>query len=189
MSFIRSSLRRLPFMSTLLDARSSDYAEAFKEVGLNVILSTVPIWLGAFFLSINVHSQNYLINVLSNLQSGELYLYSTAMLAPLYYFLFKEYAGTSQFPGVRLFMIICLLLTILAAGLFGLRSARVLLGVPLPLDESKIFRWSALIYGSSILLAYIAHVYKNFVEAGAADLQRSETAEFVKDFQSRRREN
>src|SRR5919106_5043011 len=138
--FIGRILRSLPFVNDLIAARGRDHLEALKEVLLNVLLSTMPIWFGAFLMMTQPTSGSYLDNLDINLRSGELYLYSTALLAPLYYFIFLEYGGGSTFPEKRLFMLIGLLIFLVATAFFTLRKSLDIFTLNLKLDEDFIFK-------------------------------------------------
>src|SRR5437588_8523948 len=95
--FLRSVLRKLPVFGGLADARWRDHREAFMEVGINVVFSTAPIWLGCIFL---IYARGFTSAsdvIHKNIEHGELFILATASISPIYYFIFKEYEGPERF--------------------------------------------------------------------------------------------
>ena len=62
----------MPLLSGLADARQKDHKEALTEVGLNVGLSTVPIWFGTILMLAAPEPGNFFTLIVQNMQSGEL---------------------------------------------------------------------------------------------------------------------
>ena len=125
--------------------------------------------------------------MLDNVQSGELFLYATALLGPLYYFIFKEYTNVPNFPKGRSFMVAACVILIISVGLFSAQRVEILFNRESILDSAMIFSWSWKIYVMSVAVVYLAHVYKNFLESGAPTIFTRDTHEFVDQYVSRRR--
>lgn len=175
----------LPFIKDLRAARRQDHAEASKEVSLNILLSLMPIWLNTIVMSLHPQSGSFFDNIWTTLQAGELYLYSAALIAPLYYFIFSDY-GESRFPESRLFMLFGLLIFLLAAVFFTARRSLELFSADRRPDEELIFVVSLVIYVMAALLVYVANVYKHLLMSTSVR-QRESTGAFVDEFRRRRR--
>jgi len=186
---IKRLWRRVPIFGGLVDARTNDHFEAFTEIALNVGFSTVPIWFGAFIMLAGKDTKDtWFTLILDNVRTGELWLYATAMLSPLYYFIFKNYRSAKVFPSGRSFMVIGALILIFASGLFAVQRAERASLIGSFLNHDFVFDLSWKGYLFSVGLVYLAHVYRNFLETGAATLTGTDTQEFVEDFLSERRD-
>jgi hypothetical protein len=179
-------MRGIPLFGTLPDTRRSDHWEAFTEVSVNILLSTVPIWFGVIIgrvFDIEHRASTTLFGIIvENLRSGELFLYATALLAPLYYFIFRDYRGSRRFPSSGAFMLLSALILIISGGLFAIERAESTLTQIKFLDHSSIFFLSWWMYIFAIIIVYIAHVYKNLMEGGASSITSSQTQDFVNEF-------
>jgi len=122
-----------------------------------------------------------------NVQSGEFCLYATATLGPLYYFIFKDYKAAPKFPSGRSFMIIASLILLLSGGLFAAQRSEDMFGGQRFLDHHFIFTVSWVNYVVAVIVVYLAHVYRNFLESGAATRTSRDTQDFVNDFLTRRK--
>ena len=185
---VKRIFRKLPLLGGLVDARVKDHTEAISEVGLNILLSTVPISLGAILMKLHRDTESTWVQLmLDNVQSGELFLYATALLGPLYYFIFKEYTNVPNFPKGRSFMVAAVCILVISVGLFSAQRVEILFNRGSILDRAVIFSMSWKIYLTSVAVVYLAHVYKNLLESGAPTISTRDTQEFVDDYVSRRR--
>lgn len=184
---MKSLIRKIPLIGVLLvDVRFRNHVEAIQEVGLNIVLSTIPIWFGAVIMLAFKNVQgNWFDLVIGNVYKGELFIYATAILGPLYYFMFKEYKNFPQFPSARSFMLSALFIIVFSVGLFAVqRIGGIFLG-QVSLNQDFIFSLSWKIYLFSVAIVYLAHVYKNLVETGAPHLGATDTHEFVDNYINR----
>lgn len=184
---VKTAFQMLPLIGGLAEVRLRDHAEAVTEVGLNLLLSTVPIWFGALIILIGNGTHSTWFELMKkNMHSGEFCLYATAMLGPLYYFIFKEYPSMPRFPSGRGFMIASAVILLLSGGLFAAQRAESILGTANQIDHGFIFALSWKVYIIAVVIVYIAHVYKNYLESGAASITNSATQTFVDDFNTTR---
>lgn len=182
----KNAFRHVPLVGALVDVRRKDHREAVLEVVPNLFLSTVPIWFGAFILlSVKGSNNTWLQLIYGNLQSGEFCLYATATLGPLYYFVFKDYRAAPKFPSGRSFMIISSVILLLSGGLFAAQRAEGMFARAEFLDHHFIFTVSWVAYIVAIGIVYLAHVYRNFLESGAASRANTDIQDFVNDFRNR----
>jgi hypothetical protein len=109
------------------------FKEASKEVAITVGTATLPIWffpLMGLILFSPTRSFHLLEDSVSN---GELFLFSTSLVGPLIYILFRvydpqetsfkaKYRTSLVFPNNLLFAVIIFLICITAAAVFGLQK-------------------------------------------------------------------
>jgi hypothetical protein len=177
---VRKFFRGLPLVGGLVDARWRDHREAMKEVGVNILLSTAPIWLGCLFLVVARKFKMPLDEVvIRNVENGELFLYATSIIAPLYYFIFKDQEGNQKFPNAGSFMLISALVLLVGGCGFAVTRLGAVLGTKFPWDEGTLFAFSLMLYLVSIIIVYLAHVYKNWRETGGSTAFSTETQDFV----------
>ncbi len=123
--------------------------------------------------------------VIRNVYKGELFIYATALLGPLFYFIFKEYKDFPKFPGARFFMLSSVLILIISVALFSVQRTEAFVS-GLDLDHSYLFLLSWIVYFCSVFVVYLAHVYKNFAETSAAHVSGSTTRDFEFEYLRRR---
>ncbi len=160
-----------------MDCRIVDHWSALGEFFLNVIFSTAPIWLGGLFIFIDTSVDNRRIweSVILTINNGELFMFSTAMVAPILYMAVKTEKGMPTFPGQLSHISLIVIVGLACSGLFA--AARV--GKP---DPVLILNISILLYSVSLLLLYLAMVYKNNRFMGALSIDRKQTKDFVDEF-------
>lgn len=184
---IKKLLRKLPIFGALIDVRARNHAEAILEVAVNIGLSTMPVWLGAIIMLADKNTSNgWLDHVIINVYKGELFIYATALLGPLFYFIFKEYKEFPKFPSARFFMISSVLILAVSVALFAVQRTEAF-AEGLNLDRSYIFSLSWKVYLFSVCTVYLAYVYKNFAETSAAHIGGAKTREFVDEYLERHR--
>src|SRR5438045_5777929 len=143
---VRDSIRRLPILGGLADARWRDHREAFKEVAIGIFFSTAPIWLGCIFL-IAARGFTSLGDVIhKNLEHGEMFIYATASVAPLYYFIFKDYEGPEKFPNALGFMLLAASVLLLGGCGFAITRLLTVVQIPSSLNEEVLFTISWVLY-------------------------------------------
>lgn len=184
---IKKRLRKFPVLGPLIDVRARNHAEAILEIGVNIGLSTIPVWLGAVIMLADKNTSNdWWDHIIVNVYKGELFIYATALLGPLFYFIFKEYKDFPKFPSARFFMISSVLILAVSVALFAVQRTEAF-AEGLNLDRSYIFSLSWKVYICSVCIVYLAYVYKNLAETGAAHIGGAITREFVDEYLERRR--
>ena len=173
----------MPLIGGLADARWRDHREAIKEVGVNIVLSTAPIWLGCIFLWV---FQKFAMSVgeviIRNVENGELFIYATSIVAPLYYFIFKENESYQKFPNAGSFMLISAVVLLVGGCGFAVTRLGTVLGTSFKWDEVTLFVFSLVVYLLAIIVVYLAHVYRNWRETGGAAAFATDTQDFVAAF-------
>jgi hypothetical protein len=111
---------------------------SFIEFTMTLIISTVPITIGAFFNCINdknivLNFSNYFLQINNLLQHGELYLYSASFLAPIIFLTTYDKEGKkNNFPFRGYFIMLILFLFLIISHKFGTQAE---IQIEVPLDE------------------------------------------------------
>jgi hypothetical protein len=81
-------------------------------------------------------------------------------------------------------MIIAAGIILLSGGLFVAQRAESAFRFAVALDHELVFTLSWYIYIVSVVVVYLAHVYRNFLETGAPSIVAHDTQDFVDEFLS-----
>lgn len=148
--------------------------ESFKEVFVSMLLSTMPLWLGSL-ITFSVATQHYktfsgyFSAFVGSVSDGEMLIYATAAIAPMFYFALATTERPRDFPG-RLSHIICgLLIFMVCTALFGVQRSGV------KLNPDFVLPASAVLYFFAIVMIYIATTYRNWRDAAETVIRRAET--------------
>jgi len=180
------AIRFLPLVGGLADCRRRDHREGLPEFCITTFLSTTPIWLGSFIVfagkkQIEKNVQNLSLVFKESIYEGELLLYSTAVLAPIFYLTLRDDTNGRGFPR-RLSVVVCSILTMLiAAGLFSAGISGQWL------DPQIVFPTSLATYGFALVIFYLTLIYRNLRLTGASDATARATQEFVDHVSTRRK--
>lgn len=178
-------MKWFPLFGTLSGTSSDAKKEAAKELGTNVLFSTTPIWLGPFiylFFRSGEKSlrDSYVEGLLLVTQNGELFLYATALLAPVFYIaLSKRRRGEAPYPATFSHMLWFFILYVIAAVFFWI--ARFVE----PAKSTELLITSSVIYGLSIALLFVAFVLKN-ESRDPVSKSRMETENFLESYRDHR---
>ena len=154
MEIIKNIFKEIPLIGGLVDCDFKDLWLAFQEVFINFTFSTVPIWIIAIFVSVT-SDLGFLQAVEKNVSNGELFLYTAAIIGPIFYMALYDPPGAKKFPN-KLSHIFCIAIVILiTAFFFGVqRSDQSLKGL-------DIYHISVFLFIFSWSLQYLATAYKN----------------------------
>lgn len=177
-------LRNVPLLSGLPDCRRIDHIDALKEFAVNFLFSTVPIWLGGLIIfAIDKGSSKsgatLIETVMGTVKSGELFMYSTAMVAPILYMALKPEKGARTFPGQMSHVVGMAIIALISGAFFGIERAGVVT------DAKFTLTISVILYFVSLILLYLAMVYRNYRLTGAPDAGREQEKIFVQEFNRR----
>ena len=175
---LKAVIRRIPLITGLPDSRKEAHFEATKELTMSLLVSTSPIWLGSFVaFAINDEIEktwhNYLATLVSLVRSGELFIYCTVTVAPLFYIVLRDLKGLKEFPG-RLSLVISSVLVIGVSFMFyGIQKAGVWL------DVKFIFPLSYYLFVFSVFLYYVVKVYDNTRLPDLSEFSKSQEKDFT----------
>lgn len=188
-------LRLLPFVGRLPECSSKDIFQAGLEVGIATVFSTMPLWflkvVGPMFLKRTPESDA--------MQTGELFLFSAALVGPLIYIITKNYGEKDEneshslikyrisFPYGSLFVFFSIFLCFISSISFTILRN--------PLFEkdqlNSIINYDGVIVGSwwtfglSVLIFFCATAYRNSIEHIGESLRGSER-DFALEWEKRK---
>lgn len=167
---------------------------SFIEFAMTLIISTVPITIGAFFNCLNdgkvvLNFSNYFLQINNLLQHGELYLYSASFLAPIIFLTTYDKEGKrNNFPFRSFFITIIILLFLIISHSFG-SQAEIPVKVPVEEVEKSLFDFSFYIFLFTSILYFIILLISNRKEETPTDIMKNNSTKMVEQYKERRRES
>lgn len=177
----KKCLMRVPLLGNLVSCSKESHVSSLQEVGTNLFWSVMPIWLSSFVILISKTSSDksaYSL-LIANIGNGELFLYASSILAPVFYMVLKERKDKKQYPSRLSQMQFVWIIMLLSAVVFVFQR------INYPLDLSYVFWISILFFASSVILLYIATVYNNNL-LNPPEIMSANQNEFVDRFNHRR---
>lgn len=117
-----SGLSKIPVLSVIPHCRFNDFYDSAKQVFVVLLISTMPIWLGAWVMLISTDCEESFIKLMyANIKEGELFIYATSTIAPVLYLMTVDPPKDRTHPS-RLGYYLCFcLVMILSATAFGVQ--------------------------------------------------------------------
>lgn len=172
-----------------------NFSEAVIETALVVIFSTIPIWLfPAFAPFIFKIDDGAVAQVIQNIGQGELFLYSVAMLGPIFYATSYKYAEVQTGEGMlkvsvsinlpygRTLLMLSALLAVVFGAIYGSMRLNIATGSSLEIDAGGTVYTSLFAYGFSSLLFLITCWVKNQLGDGGASIMRNDEQAFLTSY-------
>lgn len=163
-------IRAIPLIDGLPDLEWEHFKSATKELFFTVLLSTSPLWIGAFAASLisagTSQSDNVEIfalfwkNLKASINTGALIIYSAALIAPVIYIASQEAKGTSTtkvFPSRTWHIVFALVIQIVGCVYFVIQS------LGLNMNQRFAFDFSIYLFPFTLALLQIAFCYKNLI--------------------------
>ncbi len=176
-------LAKVPLFGSLTDCTFRDHAAAIKELSTVHIFSTAPIWLGIYIVYVSGNSgdfSSFVSACLSTISGGELFIYCTMMLAPLFWIALEDPKGASVFPTRRPHMVLIGIVNLFAACSFGLLKTGQFQRPDLILLASGV------LFSVSLLLLYLGTVYHNSRLQLSGKILQGQTADFLEKYSAHR---
>jgi hypothetical protein len=130
-----------------------DHWKASQKVTFELLFATFPLTLGAIVIWLSGAAPGFGTALEITLWNGDLYIYSTALLAPIFWLAIVEYAGERHFPNKKALLALIVIVNSISALLFGfLRGGRSVV-------MQKVFSLSAVLFLISLCLLYLGTVY------------------------------
>ena len=178
--WVLRAIRRLPIIGPLADCRPEYHPPAVKQLTLDFVFSTLPLWVGALVILLtSSEGVGPLEALFTTFKRGELFIYCTATLGPIIYISNKERRDSPNFPGRLSLLVAVIVIVAVCTTSFSLYRANVILNEPLA------FQISLYAYGISLFLYYLTILYDVLRSTGAPAVFRRDTVDFVSDFKER----
>lgn len=175
---IRLWLSKVPILGHLAECKTEDHKASFNEVFYNVAFATMPFWLGAslgtVFQSVSTATdQPYGLSMFTDLLvksigNGELFVFSTSILAPVMFMILQDPKGSKEFPSKLAVGFLTVLTMIFCAAFFSA------LKVKPEANRELIFFVSSSLAALSLILRYLATVYHKYRQANPDELKKGE---------------
>lgn len=177
-----SVFEKVPLLGGLVECEWGDHWDSFRQVVLNLLISTMPIWLATLVLF--GRSQGSTAEFYAALRStvchGELFMYCTALLAPIFWLALVDPPGARPFPSKLSHVTLMVVIDIVAALYFGLGIAGY------QLNQSVIFPLSIWMFVLSVFLLYLGTVYHSSRLPDAAKEFRNQESDFSEEYREHR---
>jgi hypothetical protein len=182
----KSYAREFPVLGGLVDCGGRDHWEALGQTTVLFVLSTMPIWLGTLIVYATGEissSHGFRMAFDSTIIRGELFMYATAFLAPIFWIALADRPGARTFPGKLSHIVLMVIILVVAAVFFGLLTAgnRVNLEFTLKL--------SAIMFFTSLILLYLGILYHENRTRDAGSAMKDEEREFSEGYSEHRNES
>lgn len=155
--------------------------DSVKEVFYSLVISTSPVWLSAFITSffITKGDVSYSAAIMELIIKGDLFIYSTTLLAPVYWLIYKK-----RVLGIPDFVVSLMLLVVLISVVsYSMTNVGML-----PTKNTTIILSLILLIFSIIGLSWVAFLH-NKLPLNPGEVMTKETGEFVKDYAEHKLEN
>ena len=176
-------LAKVPLFGTLTDCTFRDHAGAVKELSTVHIFSTTPIWLGTYLVYVSGSSGDFssLVSAfLSTISGGELFIYCTMMLAPLFWITLEDPKGARVFPTRRPHMVLIGIVNLFAVGSFAVQKTGQFQSADL------ILLASGFLFSVSLLLLYLGTVYHKSRLRPSSKILQDQTEDFLEKYSAHR---
>ena len=158
-----------PVLGGLSYCGIAEHWKATQKVTFELIFATFPLSLGAIVIWLSGAAPGLGRALEITLWNGDLYIYCTALLAPIFWVAIVEYPGDRHFPNKKALLTLIVIVNTIAALLFGfLRGGHSVV-------MQNVFFLSITLFCISLSLLYLGTVY-----------HYSLTQDPAKEFQARR---
>lgn len=178
---LKLQFSKIPLIGPLVECKKEDHWAAFTETFLNGVFSTLPFWLAAivgYLYKLPKHINNFIDLELfqslleDSVSNGELFIFSTSILAPIMFLTWLDLKGTRTIPAKLSLGTVALLTMLLCTGLFSALKANPDVNEDFILYLSS---WLALI---ALIITYIGTVYHKYRQ-GSPELLKDDEKDFV----------
>jgi di/tricarboxylate transporter len=164
--------KEIPILGGLVDCDGRDHWESFGQTSVLFLLSSMPIWLGTLIVYATGEEIGYLgfkMAFFSTINRGELFMYSTAFLAPIFWIALTDRPGMRVFPGKVSHIVLMVVISVIAAVFFGLLVAGNRLNQRFTLDLSTVM------FITSLVLLYLGILYhESRIKDAGSEMKRDE---------------
>ncbi|MCG3662650.1 hypothetical protein L5F37_04465 [Aliarcobacter butzleri] len=153
--------------------------KSFIEVFMSLIISTLPITIGSYYQIVN-SSRNldaYSDFLYKMVMNGELFLYSSSVMAPIIFITTYNKDGKQHFPLRWLIILITIVLFLIISVSFGVQKIEF---------SESIFHLSFWIFILINLLYFIVLIISNLPQKTPSELMKKKEEDFTEEYRKRR---
>ncbi len=147
--------RKIPLVGPLVDCTLQNHIDTTGQTFIVLLLSTAPLWLGGLvsYATAAAGSVSLCGALLGTIMHGELFMYGTALLAPIFWVALVDPPGARVFPSKVAHMLLIALIEIIASVFFGLVVAGN------RLNGAFVSTLSVTVFCASLVLLYLGTLY------------------------------
>jgi hypothetical protein len=178
-------LREVPIFGGLIDCDGRDHWESLGQSTVLFVLSVMPIWLGTLIVYATgpaTGSVGFKLAFVSTISRGELFMYSTAFLAPIFWIALTDRPNMRVFPGKVSHIVLMVIISVIAAVFFGLLTAGD------KLNQDFTFALSVVMFFTSLILLYLGILYHESRIEDAPAIMKKDEGTFSAEFRERKNE-
>lgn len=192
--WFKLKISKIPIIGALANISKKAQIEAFVEMLVTVIFSTLPIWFGGAILTINAYFENldklgtesflglYIQYILLSISNGELLMYAAATLGPTLYLGLSSFGKSDKpFPWVRSQLVIAIIINVFATVLFFMARDK---GYA---SQSSFVHFTLMPYFLSLILLFPAMAFEHEKKFGdVREMQQEEQDGFMAGYRQHR---
>jgi cytochrome bd-type quinol oxidase subunit 2 len=167
-------ISKLPLLGGLPKCSIEDHKNAFIELFFTLLFSFSPILitiLGDYYFWDDKTSFSVLDSIVKNIKNGELFLYVSSLMAPIFYTILRDRKSQERFPSGLSNMFFYFLIVLISALSFAYQRAG-------NVNQASLFLTSKYVFCFSVLLYYLILVYNNYMIPNPAEEMRDSEQEF-----------
>jgi amino acid transporter len=158
----------MPLWITLFISDGKAHKDALEEIIIVTIVSLIPLFLLAVVDQLRGHSDLDFILFWEAISSGQLYLYSFAMLGMIFWLCLKDHEQLERFPPRKYLGILAFVFSVIIVAVYTVDPS-LSKHLSTPLVKASLF-----VYVAYTLLYYILRVYDNLRPPSVEIILRSE---------------
>lgn len=174
-------LEKLPIVGGLVNCCAADFTTAAKEVLSTLLIALSPIWLGTLFLFIRANEKRDYIDILiDSVRNGELMLYCTALLAPVFYITSSDKYSIGVFPNKLSSNITAIIILLITTAVYTMQR------IGSSYNNNLMLKLSAILFFVSLIILFVNKVYNYSKLDTYMDISQQEEKNFSAQLNQRR---
>ncbi len=171
---------KIPLLGGLVHCTLRDHLAAVAEFLTTLFFSFLPLLIAYLVEWSNNHEASFTASINKNLYNGELLLYVSSLLSPIFYLVLKNRGDADRFPSKMSHLLLYFSLILLASYVFGQRRSGFIFD---PISISMISKY---VFYISLPLFYLVLVYNNNLLPNPAREMRDEEEEYTNQVRKHR---
>lgn len=176
------TFEKTPLIGGLINCSKEDFSAATKELLSTLFIAMSPIWLGAFFLwCYSVEGElNYITILLNSLRNGELMIYCTSLLAPVFYITSSDKYTIVGFPNKLSSIITAVVILMITTAVYAIQKSGA------SYNRNILFNLSIFLFCVSLIILFVNKVYNNSKIGTYLDVTQNEEKNFTSQLGQRK---
>lgn len=185
LEYFVNKFRNVPLLGPLMDCDGRDHWDSLGQTLVILVLSTTPITLAALVIFGTGTQMTYAAfgaALGSTIANGQLFMYCTTLLAPMFWIALVDPPGARVFPSKVSHMLLIGIIDLIAAVFFGLNLAGK------QVNPVFGFRLSIYMFSTSVALLYLGTVYHSSRMPDVLGEIKKQTNDFSSGYEQHRNE-